>query len=860
MQEQYDDLTKILIGALQPDAKIRIPAEQEITKLTSNNYGLFLLELSKKQASEKEPKEVRQLSATLIKNIINTSQPTWLNLDLNLKEQIKNNILSTLISSDIDIKKSAGIIIAGICKVELPNNQWNNIFDVLINASKNNNIDVKITSLITLGYIYEEISINNINNDTIINLTNMYYSILCSNDENEKNNIPLIINCLISIKSFVPFIESVISNENSRLTFLNMIKTYMMNNDENIRAHSIVIFSNLIGCYYRFFQNYMDTLIEVLLQIIDKDTEANKKHSLEVIYTIGEIETNLVNSPYNVTSNFYFLNKHKEKLSEYLLKFILTDKYNEDGYTLSKYCCFVINVMCKCCDFNFTEVMINYYNKNISSENPIFKFAALNVFRAILDTKQKTKIFNIVNISLPMLSTILLEKNTLLSVRILISHIMKSIVANFGFLIIKDETLFDKFMNLFLNLLNDAQPKIILIILKCVNEIIKKIKTHEFLPTNLLSQYSKSYFDILLNLAQNIKLFDPDNNIPMSALYTLGNYGQHAANDIKNICCNVFSSIVDMFVSTLNKDAFANDQMRLNYQDYICTCLYSFLMNKKAQEKDVRNLFNYVIQSFQQRQEVYGEGISLVGVISSFLHKGFMTEMGTFSTYLLHGLSLTNSLEICKASLMCLSEIIISTENDFNIYVGEYLKVVMNILSDNKIDRDLKPKCLNIISDLFLYCKQEVFKSFDDIMRMVGGAFEACQMDYTNEKDNLDLINYIVNLKENVLETMACIFSAVQDMEKTQDFIPYAKSTVEFINIILRDDANLSNEIIKSSIGIIADFCKVYGKNIRPILNASLLKDIIERFNSNKENLEDEQIRDFILWAQNCITTVVISN
>ena len=188
MQEQYDDLSKILIGAIQPDSRIRIPAEQEITKLTNNNFGPFLLELSKRHSNEKLPNEIRQLSATLLKNIIINNQSSWLNLDINIKEQIKNNILSTLISTNIKIKKSAGLIIAGICKVELPNNQWNNIFEILINATQNNNTDIKITALITLEYIYEEIPINYINNDTIVKLTNMYYGILSLNNKNEKKD------------------------------------------------------------------------------------------------------------------------------------------------------------------------------------------------------------------------------------------------------------------------------------------------------------------------------------------------------------------------------------------------------------------------------------------------------------------------------------------------------------------------------------------------------------------------------------------------------------------------------------------------------------------------------------------------
>jgi len=861
MQEQPDELTKILWGAIQADDKIRKPAEEEILKLTNNNFSLFLFELSKKQADEKMIKPIRQLSATLIKNIINDHQEQWLNLDVNYKEQIKNNILSTLVSPDMDIKKAAGLCISGICHVELPNNQWTNVFENLINAAQNENKDIRITAILTLGYIYEEIPINVINSDTITKLINMYYNTLSQiYDKDNSKDMVLIAQCLKSIKRFVPFLENILFNDNSRLVFLNMIKAYMLHSNEEIRSLSIGLFSDLLGCYYRFFKDYIDTLFEVVFQIIEKDTETNKKYCFDIIFTIAEIELNLIkNCKYNSTSNFHILEKYKDKLGEILLNNIMTDNFEEEGYTLTKYCCVIIGFLCQCCDFKFTEKLITFYKNNISSDNAVFKFAAINIFRAILESREKEKIFPLVNDSLPLLSTILLDKQTIFGVRRLIAQTIKSIIDNFGFLIIKDESLFNKFMTLFLNLLNDSPPQITLVILKSVERLVKQVKTDDYLPTNLLSQFAKGYYEILLNLAQNISLFNHDVNVPMCALFTLGCYGQHVANDVSSMSINVFKSVLEMFSKTLNKGAFSNDAMRLNYQEYICTCLNSFLMNRKAQERDVRNLFNYLIQSFQERKEIYEEGISLVGVIAKFLQRGFMTEMSIFSPFLILGLNSTNSFDLCKSSFLCLSEIIAYSQSDFNIYVEEYLKVIMKILIDNTINRNLKPKALNVISDLFLYCKEEAFKYFDDIMKMMGGAFEACQMEFT-ENDNIDFINYIVELKQYVLETMSCIFTAVEDMHKLNEFVPYAKYTIEFINRILRDQANLSYEIIKSSLGLIADFCKNYGKNVIPLLDISLLKDKIEKFKENEENMKKESEREFILWVQSTISQVIISN
>lgn len=860
MQNTPDALSQLLSASMSPNEAIRTKATQEIDNLTSNSFEKFLFELSKKQANENESNEIRQLCATIIKNSINNNQSLWLKLDYNFRNEIKNNILSTLISKDINIKKAAALCIAGICKVELPAGLWTDIFDVLINASQNNDIEIKVTSLITLQYIYEDISINCIKKETILNLMNNYYSLLTIKNNEDKNNANLIKACLRSIDKFIIFMDIIINEDKARLVFFNMIKSYILNNNEEIRILSLKIFSDLILAYYKYFETYMDILLGIILQIFDKDTEKVRKICMDILFSLGEIEIYLINNPFNNSKNFLFLNKYKDSIAPLLLKYIKTDNFETDELTLSKLCVMIINIMCQCCDFSFTEKMLEYYKINIESQDPMIKLTALYVFRSILSTREKQRIFHVVKSALPMLSMILLDTQTFFNVRKLIAMIMKSIAENFAFIIAENEELFQKFLELFLSLLNDSSKEILNSILNAVNQLIKKIPTNEYMNTNLLSQYGENYYKILLSLSQKIELYDYDNNVPMNALYTLGTFGQHSANDIKTISCNVFRTLVDMMEKTLEENAFNNNQMRINFQQYICVSLTSFLINKKGFEKDVRKLFQFVIKSFEQRQEIYDEGISLVGIISLYLQRGFINEMNTFNKYLLYGLNLTDSLDICKTSLNTLSEIITSCENDFNIYVSEYIKIILKNLSDNTIIRDLKPGCLQIIGDLFINCRQEIFKYFNETMIMIGGAIQACQMDYRKEMDTIDFINYITELKETTLETLTCIFTAVQEEGKTNEFIPYAKGVVEFINKILREEGQLNIEIIRNCIGIIADYCKVYGKDIKPILNAGLLKDCIEKFKKSEEYMEDQQKKDFINWAQSHITKVLISN
>lgn len=121
----------------------------------------------------------------------------------------------------------------------------------------------------------------------------------------------------------------------------------------------------------------------------------------------------------------------------------------------------------------------------------------------------------------------------------------------------------------------------------------------------------------------------------MMALYTLGTFGQHIANNVKNNAYNIFKSLMEFFAGAFNKNNFNDETIQFDYQGYICLSLDLFLSNKNCKEKDARNLFNYVIKSFEQKKEIYKEGISLVASIASFLEGEFSSKMKIFNPYLL---------------------------------------------------------------------------------------------------------------------------------------------------------------------------------------------------------------------------------
>ena len=856
--QNQDPLIQSLSNILSPNFNLRTQAEKQINLLVSQNLSQFLISISERLSDENEKTNIRQLSATLIKNMI--SKPNYIQkyfqIPLELKQNIKNNILSTLASPIIEVRKAAAIAVAGICKIELPNKQWNNIFDILCNTSQNENLYIQLSSLTTLEYIYEEIDIKDITLDNKAKLLNTYYSLL----DNDNNNEELIIAALKSVNKFLLFISDFIIEKSSAKKFLDLIKKNVMNpKSEIIRQEAIKIFIEFSRIYYDYLDFYIDDIFDFSKKIIENDVDQNKIWILNLWYFIGNEEDYRISYLKNNIrkQSHYFLQKYYDELSNICLEYILNDSFNDEEkeINLSLASKQLIYIMSRVCQFNFIQKMLKYIEINIKSNNEKNKYSAFNVFRTILCTIHKKNFYGIVKDSLGTISDILIERVYPLHFKKLAAKIMKNITSEYAEELINDKIYFDKLLELFVNLINIniSEKEIIYNIIICFHNLCKKIFWDESDKTNILSKHIQNISEPILKLTTNLSYYDTKFNITRISFILLGTLGDHSALDTKDYMINIFKYLVTLFESALNPNNIKDSDIRLKYQEYISDCLTGFFVTGKADKTIVRNLLSLIINSFNAR-DLYEEGMILIGSIASFTQGDFNLVMDLIKPYLIKGLKSTNSPSLCLASIFCLSDIISGLGTEFK-HVNDFFPLIINILSDNTIDRKLKPLCFNIISDLYIYSTKEAFKYFEGVMKILGEAIQATQikMDENDEKENLE---HFKDLREHILESLNCVFRAVIENKKTKEFIPYVVCIVNYINFICNDFAN-SISILKDGLFLLADFCQEYGKDIKSIINIENIKTIIKKIENDKDECNDQETLERLNWAKQAIIQIL---
>lgn len=62
-----------------------------------------------------------------------------------------------LANTDFTIIKAAATCVAAICVIELPKGMWNGVLELLQNNANSDDLNVRLASVLTLGFICEDI-------------------------------------------------------------------------------------------------------------------------------------------------------------------------------------------------------------------------------------------------------------------------------------------------------------------------------------------------------------------------------------------------------------------------------------------------------------------------------------------------------------------------------------------------------------------------------------------------------------------------------------------------------------------------------------------------------------------------------
>lgn len=162
----------------------------------------------------------------------------------------------------------------GIAKLEVPLNHWPDLFDILVNTSQNKNKNIRLASIVTLGFLAQEITPKEMNEENIGKSIFAIYQIL--NDENDKE---IVMEAIQAFFFFLPFSKSIFANEANKHIIYKVIIKHTQNDDDKIRYTAFQCLIELGRLYYDYIGDYIPEIMSISLLHVN----LNKKIDIKIL-------------------------------------------------------------------------------------------------------------------------------------------------------------------------------------------------------------------------------------------------------------------------------------------------------------------------------------------------------------------------------------------------------------------------------------------------------------------------------------------------------------------------------------------------------------------------------------------------
>ena len=331
--EQKNQFLSIIGKLLESNNQIRNNAQSQIAEIISNNTEESLLSCSEFLNDDSIKLELRQLSSAIICNILKSSQNInkWILMNNKLQQNIKNNIFACLGSSNKDLRKAAGRSVTAIAKIELGRGNWTNLISTLTNIlNNNNNIDYKLASITTIGFIVDEVSYNDINTEDRNLITTSIFSVF----SNIKDNEEITFECLVTLGNYIPFLKEDLKNDEKRFYLINLMLVFIKENySDRIKNAAINALMDVAKNFYYLINDSLNQITSELFQIIKSPNENVGINAYLFFVELGDYELKLIEN--NQKLNNYILNYYP-KLWE-CCKFTFQMNENEKNAVIKKH-------------------------------------------------------------------------------------------------------------------------------------------------------------------------------------------------------------------------------------------------------------------------------------------------------------------------------------------------------------------------------------------------------------------------------------------------------------------------------------------------------------------------------------------
>ncbi|KAF2011029.1 importin subunit beta-1 [Aaosphaeria arxii CBS 175.79] len=866
------DINQVLEGTLSADANIRQAAEQQLTQAAEADFPQYLTILGTELANDGAQPHIRTAAGLALKNAFTAReysrlrevQDRWLNLDTEIKSNVKALGLRTLASADSRAGQSAAQFIASIAAIEIPRQQWPELMPTLVENVGQGADHQKQASLTTIGFICDTDDVEL--RDALAHHSNAILTAVVQGARKEETNNDVRFAAISALSDSIEFVRSNFDNEGERNYIMQVICEATQADDNRIQQGAYGCLNRIMGLYYDKMRFYMEkALFGLTIQGMKSDEEDVAKLAVEFWCTVCEEEISIEDDnaqahdegSTELRQYHNFARVATQEVIPVLLE--LLAKQDEDAddneYNTSRAAYQCLHLWAQCVGSAVVPAVLSFVEKHIRSEDWHFRDASVSAFGAIMEGPEEQVLDPIVKQALPVL--IAMMDDQVVHVKDSAAYALGRITEAVPHALDEQQHLPTLIGALFNGL--SSHPKMAASCCWALMNLAERFAGEPGCQTNPLSAHFQQSITHLLQVTERA---DADNQLRTAAYEVLNAFVTNSAGDSVAMVASLSNVILERLEKSIAlqsqvvsvEDKLTLEEMQTSLASVIMAIVQRLEADIKPQADRIMQTLLQLLSAVGAKSSVPDTVFAAIGSIATALEEDFLVYMEAFKPYLFNALGNQEEPGLCSMAIGLVSDITRSLGEKVQPYCDAFMNYLLNNLRSSQLGNTFKPSILQCFGDI----AQAIGGHFETYLVVVAQVLQQAATVSVNNATSFEMMDYVTSLREGIVDAWDGAIIAMKISNKTQLLAPYVESIFHLLNII-HQDPNRTESLLRSSCGVIGDLADAFPQGeFRDYFRQDFLTTMTRETRANQDYLN--RTRDTARWAREQIKRQIGGN
>jgi importin subunit beta-1 len=240
----------------------------------------------------------------------------------------------------------------------------------------------------------------------------------------------------------------------------------------------------------------------------------------------------------------------------------------------------------------------------------------------------------------------------------------------------------------------------------------------------------------------------------------------------------------------------------------------------------------------------------VVGAVATALGIGFRKYYKFILPYIKRGLENGEDYQVCQTATELISDVARAVHESILEDTPMLVQYLLRNLANEDMNRIVKPVTISAFGDIALALNERFEPYADHVLAVLDKAASIAV-----PKDDQDMVEYLNEIRENILETYTAILQALGSQAALRVFPKRLDLVLNFLVTITREvsepDSQVTEAVIKGAVGLLGDVCKVLGPEARHKVQSAVVV-----FNQLVKICSDSDDQDMIEVATYCMRQI----